>query len=441
MATANVNHEGYHRRLRVVQSIIHSYGLQSVSVTPVEYVEHIPFQYNNYIYKVELSQPATTANFANKTQRPGTSVPPESGVSVLILRLSNPRAEDLNNANRVENEVAAQSLFRQQLSASYPALTHLLPAVYAWEPCRWPLVPDEAGFAWTMNEFMPGANLDEQFREMQLAEKLAVVEQVADIFAALQNTPLPSSLKTHIGGLTFDGATAQVVGAQMPLTPAGPWDKYEEMWVSQLQKQLDDADGSWALKGWKEAGLRDRIDKLLDAARIAHLLEGVDLSQRVLVHADLTMNNMLFDKESKRVTALLDFDFSRVTHPVHEYFTGLWDLGGGWVHSNDEKLHRAVVTGNFEARDEATSPEDKVVWEVAKAWNSALNARGVLRPSQIGGIEKLERLRQFEEALAPFHLSSTVRLERQKRKTPQETDELIKEATDRLESLLVELGA
>ncbi|WP_234038488.1 hypothetical protein, partial [Erythrobacter sp. YJ-T3-07] len=122
-------------------------------------MENLPFQYNNYIYKVELLEPATAYHFSAGARRPGTTAPPEAGVSTLILRLSNPRAEGLNNTNRVQNEVATQLLFRKSLSEPHPELERILPAIYAWEPCKWTEESDEADFGWTMIQYMPGNNL------------------------------------------------------------------------------------------------------------------------------------------------------------------------------------------------------------------------------------------------------------------------------------------
>lgn len=256
---------------------------------PVEYDETCPYIYNNFIYKIQLSQSVTARTFRAEQQRPGTSVPLGLCASdTVILRLSNPRAKGLNNVHRVENEVAAQHLFRQQLSAHRPDLVNLLPSIYAWQPSRYPEVCDETGFGWTICQFMPGVNLDAQFAEMGLPEKLAVVERVADIFTALQRTALPGGLAAgHLGGLTFDG-TGQVVGGQMSILPPGPWENYADMWLSRLHQQVHDAEQSSALKGWQEPGVRARIDSLMNANTVGKLLEGVDATQRVLVHGDLS---------------------------------------------------------------------------------------------------------------------------------------------------------
>lgn len=194
---------------------------------------------------------------------------------------------DMNNESRVQNDVAAQYLFRTHLAATNPSLAHVVPDVYAWEPYRYPEVADESGFAWTMCEFKSGANLDAQFREMTIDGKLDVVEQMAEIFAAYQGTPLPASLKTHIGGLTF-GEDGQVIGGQMPIIPPGPWQNYEDMWLARLRLVLKAAENSSALLGWSNGGIGDRLKNFIDGGGVSRLLQDVDTSARVLIHGDLS---------------------------------------------------------------------------------------------------------------------------------------------------------
>lgn len=218
-----------------------------------------------------------------------------SGISTIIIRLSNPRANGLNNAHRVENEVAAQSLLRQHLHDNHSRLEAIIPAIYAWEPYRPSAIPEEDGFGWTMCEYMPGTNLDEQFAGMGLPEKLAVVEQVAEVVAAVQNTTLPPQLKGHLGGLTFDGQ-GKIVGGQMSILPGGPWRDCVDLWVSRYCQQLQDADNSSALVGWKEGGVRDWIDRLVHVDKVAELLEAVDTTRTTLIHGDFSKKLIHFSR-------------------------------------------------------------------------------------------------------------------------------------------------
>src|SRR4051812_5929580 len=111
---------------------------------------------------------------------------------------------------------------------------------------------------------------------------------------------------------------------------------------------------------------------------------------------------MLFDTATKRVTAVLDFDFSWVTHPAHEFITGLWDMGGG-MQLGDEKLQAAVLSGRFGDLDDGEAPSSDVgtTWEVARAWDNALATRDAIRPSSIQGIHQVQKLMKLEDALCP----------------------------------------
>ncbi|RYP52561.1 hypothetical protein DL768_002294 [Monosporascus sp. mg162] len=282
-------------------------------------------------------------------------------------------------------EVASQHLFRQQLSANHPELARLAPAIYAWQPGRYPDVHDETGFGWTICEFMPGVNLDAQFAEMSLPEKLAVVEQVADILAGLQRTALPELLATgHLGGLTFDGSE-QVVGGQTSILPPGPWENYVDMWLLRLRRQLHNAGQSSALKGWQEAaGVRAHIDSLINA-----------------------------DTATKK------------------------DISGG-IHIADEKLQAAVLSGRFGDLDdgEAPSPDARTTWEAAKAWDGALATRDAVRPLSIQSIRQVHKLMTLEDGLCPSQLGSEVRIERLRRQSPEKLAEAVKAAADRLMTLL-----
>ncbi|KAI0167579.1 phosphotransferase enzyme family-domain-containing protein [Pestalotiopsis sp. NC0098] len=439
MAASNVNHEGFQRRLDVISSILNRYKLEGATITPVEYDESCPFPYNNFIYKIHLSLPLNPTTFKVDTPRPGTLPISASNIYILINRLSNPRANGLNNAHRVENEVAAQSLFRQHLHDNHSNLEAIIPAIYAWEPYRPSATPEEAGFGWTMCEYMPGTNLDEHFAGMELPEKLAVKDQVAEVLAVVQNTTLPPQLRGHLGGLTFDGQ-GEIVGGQMSILPGGPWRDYVDLWVSRFRQQLHDADKSSALAGWEEAGVRGRIDRLVHTDRVAELLEAVDTTRTTLIHGDFTLNNFLFDKTTGRVTALLDFDFSWISHPSHEFFTGLWDIGGG-LRSDDPNIISAVVSGKFDDLDESLSPDDRVKLQVAKAWDAALAARGVTRPSSMSGISRLRQLMELEDSSCPSRLGNERAIERLKRQSPEKLTQAIKAATDRLTALLDDLDA
>lgn len=134
------------------------------------------------------------------------------------------------------------------------------------------------------------------------------------------------------------------------------------------------------------------------------------------------MNNMLYDPDTKRISALLDFDWAAVAHPAHEFFSGLHDLQGS-THPDDVALQSAVLTGAFDnsiststtdITDPAAKPEEpgagepSKAWALARSWDASLLRVGGLRPSSLAGITTLESLRALEDLIAPFALCNSV---------------------------------
>jgi hypothetical protein len=243
-----------------------------------------PFHFNNFIYKATLSSPATTGSSKLLGKQPGTFALPKDGTSVLVVRLSNPRAEGLNNANRVENEVASQYLARRLLQKENRPL--IVPAIYAWGPSRFDEEPDEAGFGWTILEFMYGSELDVVFPDLPLEEKALVVRQIVDSFVSIQKAPLPESV-THFGGLTFDENGRIIIG-QMALLSGGPWDTYSDLWTAKLMAQLHDSEKSPLLQGWKAGGISERLKSFLTNSGVGRVLGSDEGIGKVLIHGDLS---------------------------------------------------------------------------------------------------------------------------------------------------------
>lgn len=243
-----------------------------------------PFHFNNFIYKANLSIPATRESSKLSGEQPGTFPLPQDGTSVLVVRLSNPRAEGLNNANRVENEVASQYLVRQSLESDSRPL--VVPAVYAWGPSRFEEQPDETGFGWSILEYKQGSELDTIFPSFSLEEKRSVIEQIVDSFSSIQKTRLPDSV-TQFGALTFD-ESGQIVIGEMPLLIGGPWETYSSLWTAKLKAQLLDSDKSPLLLGWKNDSIRERLESFLANGGVSRVLGSEDIAERVLIHGDLS---------------------------------------------------------------------------------------------------------------------------------------------------------
>ena len=128
----------------------------------------------------------------------------------------------------------------------------------------------------------------------------------------------------------------------------------------------------------------------------------------------IAMNNMLFDTESKRISAMLDFDWAAIGHPGEEFFTSFHDVKGTTRMIHSEELQKAILPGSFGdglAKDVANEEEHEA-WELARAWDAALQKHGAIRPSDIKGMVVLEKLRSFTDLLAPFELANKAMLKR-----------------------------
>ncbi|KAK1634990.1 phosphotransferase enzyme family-domain-containing protein [Colletotrichum phormii] len=418
-----MNHERYQDRLDLVNSVIHSYGLKPVEITPIDYDETSPFAYNNYIYKITLSAPLTPSSFPDGRRRPYTQLPPAEGISTVVMRIANPKAEGVVQETRVENEVAAIHLARQGLASYKPEIAGLMPALYDWRPYR----EGEGGYGWGLMEFKEGVPLDTVFRDLDDGEKDDVLGQIADVVTGIQRVSLPESVKTH-GGLSID-ERGRIVGGKMTTLKGGPWGRYSDFWKARLVLRLEDADASPALEGWRPNGVRERVDRFLEDGLERYLDgSGVDGGKLALIHGDLTTNNTLYDTTTKKLTSILDFDFAFISHPCHEFFISLGDVGGntGGGTGRDSDLSggllgKAMLTGDFDGIRTSLPQEAAGQLTRAKAWDDALKERGALRPSEIAGMAALDGLRRLEALACPFALEHPVML---RRKTREEIEEM-----------------
>lgn len=306
MAAPNINHARYNQRLAHVHTILESLDLQAADIEPVAYFERAPFAFNNFLYKITLTTPLVSATLpTNSPQQPCTTPPPSAGVSTLILKLSNPAAEGLNNTHRVQNDVITTHLVRNALASS--GLDNIVPAVYAWQPYRGkplaadaqglepadPFAADEKEYGWILMAYHEGVDLDGEFPSLSEENKTAVIKQIAVILKAIQHIPLPPGV-TVFGGMTFDERYgANIVSGQPPLQPGGPFPTYAAFWAAKFRIALADADKSPALKGWRSSkrNVRPRLDALVeDSEVLTRMLNaaGVDVTARVLNHGDLS---------------------------------------------------------------------------------------------------------------------------------------------------------
>lgn len=281
---SNINHQTYHTRLEQIQRIAQHHSLQITTITPIAYQELGPCPYNNFIYKLELSQPPSSTSFhtPNDPPKPFTTSPPDETTTTYILRMSNPLAMGINPlSSRIENELAAMSLARQGFESHRPGLGSLIPRIHTF--CSKPTHPDD--LPWTLMEYKSGVPLDEVFPSQSETVKESIIEQVADILAGLRKCPLPEGIT--YGGLALSSTDGRIISAEMTTTNGGPWPTYEALLKARLRHELHDADSSPIINGWRSNGngIRDRLDSLVDKFSLRGLS---DRDTKVLVHGDLS---------------------------------------------------------------------------------------------------------------------------------------------------------
>jgi len=274
-----MNHVNYNQRLAFINSILEQNQLEASAIDPIEYDAECPFAFNNFIYLVTLSTPTTLAHtLVSKSGTPGfTTCPLPAGSTSVIVRLTNDHpGTGVNNTNRVENEVAFVALLRKALAAS--AYSHIVPDVYCWAPVS-------SGQGFTILQYMPGTMPDRVFEELSLDDKRVILGQMADIFSLMQSFKLPDTV-TALGGLSFDDQ-AEIVSAQMTLLKGGPFESQVDLLTAHFKAQLEEADSTAIIGGWRGNGVRERIEKFIDSGIKENLKECTD-TKKVMVHSDFS---------------------------------------------------------------------------------------------------------------------------------------------------------
>ncbi|KAM0541899.1 hypothetical protein ACHAPJ_013045 [Fusarium lateritium] len=394
-----INYEG---RLIFVRNLLREKFDVNMSgeaeIAPIQYNPEVPFKCKNFIYGIKLP-PGSAPNTAFKQdglQHGCVAIP--SGNRNFILRLTNSDAEGMGPSNRVENEVVAISLASAALEASYP---HIVPSVYAWNSTG-----NKSQQGWILEEWMPGSQLDEAFEKMDLNQKRNIFSQIAGILKGLQECKLPDSYM-GIGGLSFD-EKGRIVNAVSSIGGLGPCASYQESFKSQLYGALEKANASQYIRGWRANGVRERLDRFIKQGVQPRFEALASERDRALVHGDFTTNNILFDPSSGRITALLDYDFSCVSHPSYEYLQLLSDVQGQFKNptgddTEESALMKAKLHGFPETLPETTGD---VQWELAKTLEDELEKAGVKRPRTVKGRDKIAEVHVVLEAVLPWRLSN-----------------------------------
>ncbi|KAK2027852.1 hypothetical protein LX32DRAFT_428293 [Colletotrichum zoysiae] len=398
----NVNDAGFERRLAVVQQILHDYGLQASNISTLAYDEEYQYPFNNFLFKVELTTPAFASSFPGT--QPGTRRAPSEGVSTLVIKLSNLAAHDVNNANRIANDVASQHLVRESMAKG--GLDPMVPYVYAWAPATTTDEVDEKGFGWIISEFRSGVDLGPEFSSLDVESQKHVFHQMAAVLGAMQIADLPEGVTKFGGGLKFDSNGHIVDGESPSMQDVKPAASYLEWRVEKLRSRLERAAESPIIQGWKSNGVATRIEKFLASGGPQKVLSTVDVHRKCLIHGDLTIYNMLFDKNTKKVSAVLDFDFASISHPFEEFISMSFSHTGGNVGDNNTVISQAILSGDFTAPPADLDEESAKEWELGKMWNTVLQESAAFAPSQIEGVDQIRDLMRLQSLLCPYRLSS-----------------------------------
>jgi hypothetical protein len=199
------------------------------------------------------------------------------------VRLANPDAEGMHRETRIENEVAIITLTTAALKDFQP---HVVPSIYAWGSGA-----AESPYGWTIQELMPGVSLDEAFPSMDLDHKKQIFAQMAKLIKALQDYQLPETI-TGFGGVTFE-ENGRIVSAAMPTVGQGPWPSYEAFFRGRIEMALQEADANPRIRGWRENGIRDRLDAFVERGLSAQF-ESLETKQdKSIIHADFSMSFFL----------------------------------------------------------------------------------------------------------------------------------------------------
>ncbi|KAI1142920.1 hypothetical protein F5Y05DRAFT_420759 [Hypoxylon sp. FL0543] len=399
----------------LVKAILTTYGLKP-SAMFVSLNRNPEREYNTFIWKVPLKRPALPSCFEHS--RPYTTKPPPAGVWSVIVRIFNPKAFSVVNANRVQNEVASMHLIREGLAEDGKGLEKIIPDVYAWEPA----VRSRRNIGWIMMETKPGIPGSHNYRKRGDWGRDVYIEQLAEIFRVIQNIKLPSTV-TKSGGLTID-SHGDIVTGKAACFGGGPWATYTDFWL-------------------RHGGMRERLDTLLKKLD-SIFSQSVAVSWHTLIHGGLAMENVLCDPNTKKITALLDFERACVAHPSLEFLLSFRDLGGNIADNRipykpmEEDLIDQIVFDSFEVltlpqKTTGVIGQTAEFWEQAMAWDRALRDNGVTKPSMILGIQQIRLVARITASLWPQRLKDETL-------TGKQRSHIIKESWEKIDTCLRFLG-
>ena len=114
--------------------------------------------------------------------------------------------------------------------------------------------------------------------------------------------------------------------------------------------------------------------------------------------------NMLFDPETNKLTALIDYDFSHVASQADEFFYSLDRLHGLLTPPNtgdpDIDALRQYRLEGFDSTVTEKTPSH-VDWKLAVMLDEELARAGAERPQSLAGVDQLSSLYWFIQDVSP----------------------------------------
>ncbi|KAI5198643.1 hypothetical protein E4T39_06729 [Aureobasidium subglaciale] len=351
---------------------------------------------NNFIHFVTLA--SSVDSDVVVSTKPGTSAI-SLDTNKAVFRVGNPAAM-FNHAVKVENTVAMMHLARQALSDLGIVLK-----VYAWSGTGEP-----SGHGWILEEYMPGIEVESKFHsELAQEDQHHVLSQMATVLKKVQDFDLPPKA-SGFGGLRFE-ADNEVVNGPFVVEPYdGPYSDMKSMYKGMLKAQLAEADRSRVAEGYREDGLRERLDAFAERGLETVLSQSLPETVKPnLIIGDVAIANLLFDPVTYKATGLVDYDCSHVGHPLHEYFFSTFsvnyfvisakpEIAAALFHQYPSPLPESEPITKIEPGDHAP-PQ----WELMAFFEQELDRIGAGRPSNIPGAEEITHVYEFMAEVCPFH--------------------------------------
>ncbi|PLB55080.1 hypothetical protein P170DRAFT_505704 [Aspergillus steynii IBT 23096] len=398
MSTSTVDHKAL-----ISEILDRDFCLEVSDITSLGYGR------SNLVFLVNLPEP--TKGIRSQTQdrgslKPGT-VPIPRDTSKLIFRFFRP-FDTYNESARAENKVAAMSIASSALSHSQ--LPALVPQVYGWDSGA----KQPSPLGWVLEEYIEGKNLAEDFANLPISKQRIILAQIADVTKAFQIYELPDTV-TGFGGLAFDRQGKVCSGLPSFHCPGAPIGSIASFYQGLLSWHLQASERYGIINGWRDSNLRDRLDQFI-ANGAGELLVNLPSDRPTFIQGSLEPIKTLYDPETLRITAILDYGLSHIAIPVVEFLYSFTAFSGSLTAPFDketERLRHAMLHG-FPEIPPISNPMRQgpamfgsgrdIQWGLAKAWEVELERVGALRPRNTEGADLLSQVHWFIQDLAPWHL-------------------------------------